>query len=80
MESIAQYEAHSAEVELSLLINGESLLVGQLGPDFLLLDEVVAHPPTEAVIKMRIDEEEKQWRVRLPEGITSERVSLALCC
>jgi hypothetical protein len=78
MESIAQYEAHSAEVELSLLINGECLSVGQLGPDFLLLDEVVAHPPTEAVIKMRVDEEENQWRVRLPEGIASERVSLAL--
>ena len=53
--------------------------MGQLGPDFLLLDEVVAHPPTEAVIKMRVDEDENQWRVRLPEGIASERVSLALC-
>jgi hypothetical protein len=44
-----------------------------------LLDDVVAHPPTEAVIKMRVDEDENQWRVRLPEGIASERVSLALC-
>jgi hypothetical protein len=54
-------------------------LWASFGPDFLLLDEVVPHPPTEAVIKMRVDEEEKQWRVRLPEGIASERVSLALC-
>jgi hypothetical protein len=29
---------------MSLLVNGECLSVGQLGPDFLLLDEVVAHP------------------------------------
>ena len=41
------------------------------------MDEVVAHPPCEAVIKMRVDEEENQWLVRLPEGIASERVSLA---
>jgi hypothetical protein len=40
------YEAHSAEVELCLLINGESRLASQLVPDFLLLDEVMAHPPT----------------------------------
>jgi hypothetical protein len=42
-----------------------------------VMDEVVAHPPCEAVIKMRVDEEENQWLVRLPEGIASERVSLA---
>jgi hypothetical protein len=78
MKSIAHYEAYSAEVEMTLLVNGECLPVGQLGPDFLLLDEVVAQPPCEAVIKMRVDEEEDQWPVRLPEGIASERVSLAL--
>jgi hypothetical protein len=78
MKSIAQYQAHSAEVEMRLLIDGESLGVGQLGPDFVLLDEVVAHPPCDAVIEMRIDEEESRWPVRLPEGITSERVPLGL--
>jgi hypothetical protein len=79
MKSVAHHEAHSAEVEMSLLVNGESLSVGQLGPDFLLLDEVVVHPPCDAVIQMRVDEEENEWSVHLPEGIASERVSLALC-
>ena len=42
MERIVYLGTHSAEVELSLLVNGECLAVGQLGPDFLLLDEVAA--------------------------------------
>ena len=71
-------EPHSAEVEMSLLVNGKRLSVGQLGPDFLILDEVVAQQPCEAVIEMRVDDDLDQWSVRLPEGIASPRVPLAL--
>jgi hypothetical protein len=35
-------------------------------------------PPCKAVIEMRVDDDLHQWAVRLPEGIASERVSLAL--
>jgi hypothetical protein len=65
---------------MSLLVDGNSLPVAQLGPDFLLLDTVADHPPCDAVVKLRVDDIERQWRVRLPEGISpvSDRVKLAL--
>jgi hypothetical protein len=63
---------------MSLLVNGQRLSVSQLGPDFLILDEVEVQPPCEAVIEMRVDDELDQWPVRLPEGIASTHVPLAL--
>ena len=35
---------------MQLLVNGASLPIGQMGPDFLLLDKTMDHPPTEATI------------------------------
>lgn len=71
---------HSADVTICLLINGHSLPVAQLGPDFLLLDVVAVHPPCDAVIKLRVDSVERQWSVRLPHGISpaSDLVMLGL--
>jgi hypothetical protein len=67
---------HSANVEIHLLLNGRSIPVAQLGPDFLLLDRPADHPPCEASIILRVDESEERWTVRLPNGISadSERV------
>jgi hypothetical protein len=36
--------SHSADVTIQLSVNGISLPVAQLGPDFLLLDAVADHP------------------------------------
>jgi len=65
---------------MSLLVDGNSLPVAQLGPDFLLLRAVADHPPCDAVVKLRVDNVERQWGVRLPQGISpaSRRVVLAL--
>ena len=41
--------AHSADVTIGLLINGNWLPVAQLGPDFLLLYVAADHPPCDAV-------------------------------
>lgn len=60
---------HSAQVEISLIVNGSSHRVGQLGPDFLILDEAAEHPPTSADILMDIDGKKKQWTVFLPTGL-----------
>jgi hypothetical protein len=51
-----------------------------MGPDFLLLGVVADHPPCDAVVKLRVDDVERQWSVRLPQGISpaSRRVMLAL--
>jgi hypothetical protein len=71
---------HSSDVTIDLLVDGASLRVGQMGRDFLLLDTSIDHPAAEAVIVLRVDESERRWSVRLPEGISAgrERVRIAL--
>ena len=57
---------------MRLLVNGLSLPVTQLGPDFLLLESPASHPPAEASLVMQVDQTESRWRVMLPAGISSE--------
>ena len=65
---------------MELLVDGSSLPIAQMGPDFLLLGRSIDHPPGTARIVMRIDESESDWEVSLPEGITANvfRVAIAL--
>jgi hypothetical protein len=64
---------------MRLLVNGTSLPVGQLGPDFLLLKTPFDHPPADATILLCVDGNERRWNVHLPEGISvgSRRVVIA---
>ena len=62
---------HSAQVKMRLLLNGSSIPVAQMGPDFLILESATEHPPADATIELRIDASERRWKVRLPEGISS---------
>lgn len=66
---------------MRLLVNGCSLEIAQMGPDFLLLQSPVNHPPSEVCVVLRVDQSESQWKVRLPEGISaaSNRVRIATC-
>ncbi len=65
---------HSADVEMQLLLNGTSISIAQLGPDFVILDAVVEQqPPADAEILLRVDESERRLTVFLPEGIGRER-------
>ena len=59
---------HSADVRMRLLLNGFSLRIGQLGPDFLILREFREHPACEAEISLTVDGQEERWPVYLPEG------------
>ena len=61
---------HSAQVKMKLLVNGSSLPVAQMGPDFLLVTETIDHPPANASIVMQVDGNERRWDVRLPDGIS----------
>ena len=72
--------AHSAVVKMRLIINGTSIPINQMGPDFLFVDFDRNYPPGEATIDLQIDDSHRQWQVRLPEGVSkdSERVPLAL--
>jgi hypothetical protein len=62
---------HSADVSIGLFIDGSWLRVAELGPDFLILREGAEHPPCDAVIKLRVEDVERRWTVRLPQGISS---------
>lgn len=64
---------------MRLLVNGLSLPVAQLGPDFLLLEAPANYPPSDACVVLHVDLSERRWNVRLPHGISSgtRRVEIA---
>lgn len=76
---ISSQGGHSADVRMHLLLCGNSIPVVQMGPDFVLLDAAGAQPPGEASLVLRVDQSERSWRVRLPDGISadSKRVAIA---
>jgi hypothetical protein len=69
---------HSAEVEMLLLVNGDSIPIAQMGPDFLLLDKPFDHPPSPASLILRVDQNESRWDVHLPQGISSSSQRVAI--
>jgi hypothetical protein len=73
------YGAHSAHVEMQLIIDGESISITHMGPDFLIVEYPADHPPCEATIVLRVDQSERRWTVRLPEGLraSQKRVQLS---
>jgi len=74
----AGFGGHSAVVNMSLRVNGLSLRVAQMGPDFLLLDRPVNHPPGEARLSLQVDASESNWRVLLPKGIAADNPRVAI--
>jgi hypothetical protein len=63
---------HSAQVKMTLLVNGSSIPVVQMGPDFVLVNGAIDHPPTGATLVLQVDESERGWNVHLPNGISSD--------
>jgi hypothetical protein len=61
----------SADVRMRLSANGHVFVIGQLGPDFLILDDPADLPPTEAEVFVSIDGRERRWTVQLPEGVSA---------
>jgi len=62
---------YSADVQMQLSVNGQVFRIGQLGPDFLILDNPADHPPAEGEITMSIDGEISRWMVQLPHGVSA---------
>lgn len=56
---------------MKLLVNGSSIPVVQMGPDFVLVNEGIDHPPADARLVLQVDESERTWNVHLPNGISS---------
>ncbi len=69
---------HSAEVKMHLTLPGKEFSIGQLGPDFMILDAPVDHPPSEAMLFFSIDGQATERKIRLPEGIKSSSVRVAM--
>ena len=80
MITMSSQGGHSAQVKMRLLINGDSLAVAQMGPDFLLVDDPINHPPGIASMVLQVDQSERRWNVRLPNGISTEsnRIAIAI--
>jgi hypothetical protein len=78
---LASYQrtGHSADVKMHLVLDGKTISIGQMGPDFLILDSPIDHPPANAVLFFSIDGNESQREIHLPEGISakSPRVPIA---
>jgi hypothetical protein len=64
----AAHTGRSTSVKMQLLLKGETLPVGQVGPGFLLLKTPLDHPPAEGTLIVRVDDNEHRWLVRLPAG------------
>jgi hypothetical protein len=56
---------------MHLRLNGRVFSIGQMGPDFLMLDDPADTPPAEGEITLSIDGRERRWTVRLPAGISA---------
>ena len=71
--------AHSAQVEMHLNVNGISIGITHMGPNYLLVESPGDYPPCEASIFLKVDNSESRWNVRLPNGMSmgSKRVSIA---
>lgn len=59
---------------MQLSVDGHVFVIGQLGPNFVILDDPIDHPPAEGEITLRIDGRERRWSVQLPSGIQADRV------
>ena len=65
--------SYSADVQMDLSVNGRTFSIGQLGPNFLILDDPADHPPADGEITFSVDGRVRRWTVHLPEGIVAER-------
>ena len=73
------YGGHSAKVKMTLLISGNANKVAQMGRDFIFIDKPFDHPPCDAEMVLQVDQSERRWAVKLPQGISanSKRVEVA---
>jgi hypothetical protein len=72
MNAVNNNGGHSARVKIQLLLDGSSIPVAQLGPDFLLLDKPFEHPPAIARLVLQVDQSERRWDIQLPHGISAD--------
>jgi hypothetical protein len=72
----APANGYSSNVRLELRLNGTTLQVAQVAPDWCILMEPIDHPPCDAEMVLHIDGHRRSRNVKLPVGISknSKRV------
>ncbi len=74
---------HSADVQMHLSVNGHTLSIGHLGPDYVILDAPIDYPPSDAEISLSVDGSKSRWKVRLIDGLSASqarsRISVSGC-
>jgi len=66
---MSQQLGHSADVQMRLMLNGYTLPITHMGPDFLRLQSTIEHAPASGEIILVVDGHESRWTVYLPEGV-----------
>jgi hypothetical protein len=72
MDSLFSNGGHSAQVKMQLLVDDRVISVLQMGRDFLLVQECLELPATDATLVLRIDDFQRSWAVQLPEGMSAK--------
>ena len=67
---------YSSYVRLELRLNGQTLQVAQVAPDWCIVVDAIDYPPCDAELVMYVDDHRRTWQVKLPGGISksSKRV------
>src|SRR5579884_2640056 len=60
MNTNQNFGAYSARVQMRLLVNGDSLGITHMGPDFLLVEPVIEHPPCDATVVLQVEKSERR--------------------
>jgi hypothetical protein len=75
---VSNHGGHSARVNMQLLLNGSAIRIEQMGRDFLIINKPFDHPPADASLVLRVDDNETCWTVRLPHGISASSTRIAI--
>jgi len=70
---------YSSNVRLELRLNGLTLQVAQVAPDWCILIDTMDHPPCEAELVLYVDHHRRTRQVKLPDGLSrsTKRVRFA---
>jgi hypothetical protein len=66
-------DRYSAEVTLSLLIDGQELQISQVGPDMFILRDQLNTTTTNATLVITVDGNERRQEIVLPQGLSVGR-------
>lgn len=73
---MSESDGYSSIINGWLETNGHRLRLAQVGPDYCVVRDSVASPPTNAELVIEIDGEERRQRVFLQAGISESSTTI----